>query len=228
MPKHGKKYEEALKKVERRPYALAEAVDLLKEIAYVKFDQSVDIDMRLNVDPRHADQQVRGTVALPHGTGKSVRVAVFAKGEKIKEAEEAGADIVGADDLVKRVQEGFLDFDAAVATPDMMRDVGKLGRVLGPRGMMPNPKVGTVTFNLKEAVGELKAGKVEFRVDKTGIVHVAIGKLSFDSDKLAENVKALCEAVNRAKPAAAKGQYVKSLFLSASQSPSIKLDTATL
>lgn len=228
MPKHGRKYTEKKKLVGKQAVSLDEALKLLKDLSYVKFDQSVDIDIRLNVDPRHADQQVRGTVALPHGTGKTVRVAVFAKGEKIREAEEAGADIVGAEDLVKKVQDGFLDFDAAVSTPDMMREVGKLGRVLGPRGMMPNPKVGTVTFNLKEAVSELKSGRVEFRVDKTGIVHCAVGKMSFEDGKLGENIKTLLEAVNKAKPSAAKGQYIKSMFLSGSQTPSIKLDTATV
>jgi large subunit ribosomal protein L1 len=193
----------------------------------VKFDEAVDLDIRLNVDPRHADQQVRGTVSLPHGTGKTVRVAVFAKGEKVREAQEAGADHVGSEDLVEKVAGGFTDFEAAVSTPDMMREVGKLGRVLGPRGLMPNPKVGTVTFNLREAIQELKAGKVEFRVDKTGIVHVSIGKMSFDSEKLRENAKILFDAVNRAKPAAAKGQYIRSAFVSGSQTPSIKLDTAS-
>ncbi|MBN1477103.1 50S ribosomal protein L1 [Candidatus Sumerlaeota bacterium] len=228
MPRHGKKYRESAKKVPKRPHAIDEALALLGQITYAKFDQSVDLDVRLNVDPRHADQQVRGTVALPHGTGRTVRVAVFAKGEKIREAEEAGADVVGGEDLVKRVQEGFLDFDAAVATPDMMRDVGKLGRVLGPRGMMPNPKVGTVTFDLAHAVTQLKAGQVEFRVDKSGIVHCSIGRMSFEPAKLRENAQALMTAILRAKPAVAKGQYVRSLHISASQSPSIKLDTAAL
>jgi large subunit ribosomal protein L1 len=228
MPKHGKKYRDSAKRIPQRPHAIDEALALLGEVAYAKFDQSVDLDVRLNVDPRHADQQVRGTVALPHGTGRSVRVAVFAKGEKVREAEEAGADIVGGEDLVKRVQEGFLEFDAAVATPDMMRDVGKLGRVLGPRGMMPNPKVGTVTFDLANAVTQLKAGQVEFRVDKSGIVHCSIGKMSFEPTQLRENAQALMTAILRAKPAAAKGQFVRSLHISASQSPSIKLDTATL
>jgi large subunit ribosomal protein L1 len=228
MPKHGKKYRDSAKKIPKRPHGIDEALALLSEITYAKFDQSVDLDVRLNVDPRHADQQVRGTVALPHGTGRTVRVAVFAKGEKVHEAEQAGADIVGGEDLVKRVQEGFLDFDAAVATPDMMRDVGKLGRVLGPRGMMPNPKVGTVTFDLANAVTQLKSGQVEFRVDKSGIVHSAIGRMSFEPAKLCENAQALMTAILRARPAAAKGQYVKSLHISASQSPSIKLDTAAL
>lgn len=225
MPKHGKKYRDAAKKIERRPHEIGEALALLKQVHYVKFDESVDLDVRLNVDPRHADQQVRGTVVLPHGTGKTVRVAVFAKGEKLREAEEAGADIVGAEDLVERVQAGFLDFDAAVATPDMMKDVGKLGRVLGPRGLMPNPKLGTVTFNLREAVAELKAGKVEFRADKAGIVHCTIGKMSFPEEKLRDNCRALTEALLKAKPSAAKGQYIRSMHVSGSQSPAIPLDS---
>jgi large subunit ribosomal protein L1 len=227
MPQHGKKYRERSKLVEKRDHTLDEAIEILKKLTYVKFDEAVDLDIRLNVDPRHADQQVRGTVSLPHGTGKTVRVAVFAKGEKVREAQEAGADHVGSEDLVEKVAGGFTDFEAAVSTPDMMREVGKLGRVLGPRGLMPNPKVGTVTFNLREAIQELKAGKVEFRVDKTGIVHVSIGKMSFDSEKLRENAKILFDAVNRAKPAAAKGQYIRSAFVSGSQTPSIKLDTAS-
>jgi large subunit ribosomal protein L1 len=228
VPKHGKKYVAAASKIEKRSYPIDEAVKLLQQASYVKFDQGVDLDIRLGVDPRHADQQVRGTVALPHGLGKTVRVAVFAKGEKLREAEEAGADIAGAEDLVERVSKGFLDFDAAVATPDMMREVGKLGRVLGPRGLMPNPKVGTVTMNIREAITELKAGKVEFRVDKAGIVHVSIGKMSFDPAKLRDNAKALIEAIVRAKPAAAKGQYIRSLYMSGSQTPSIRLDSDTL
>ncbi|NUP89484.1 MAG: 50S ribosomal protein L1 [Candidatus Sumerlaeia bacterium] len=228
MPKHGKKYTAAVAKIEQRPYPIDEAVHLLKDVSYVKFDQAVDLDIRLGVDPRHADQQVRGTVALPHGLGKTIRVAVFAKGEKLREAEEAGADVAGAEDLVEKVSKGFVDFDAAVSTPDMMREVGKLGRVLGPRGLMPNPKVGTVTMNLREAIQELKAGKVEFRVDKAGIVHVSIGKMSFEPAKLRDNAKALIDAIVRAKPAAAKGQYIRSLYISGSQTPSIRLDTDTL
>jgi large subunit ribosomal protein L1 len=229
MPKHGKKYSEALAKIDRRrSYPADEALKLLKEIPHVKFDQSVDVDIRLNVDPRHADQQVRGTVALPHGTGKTVRVAVFAKGEKLREAQEAGADIAGGEDLVTKVQGGFLDFEAAISTPDMMREVGKLGRVLGPRGMMPNPKTGTVTFDLRQAIEELKAGRVEFRVDKFGIIHCAVGKMSFEADKLHDNVHALMEAIRKAKPAAAKGQYIRSLSVSGSQTPGIKLDTESV
>lgn len=226
MPKHGKKYTAAVAKIEQRPYPIDEAVHLLKDVSYVKFDQAVDLDIRLGVDPRHADQQVRGTVALPHGLGKTIRVAVFAKGEKLREAEEAGADVAGAEDLVEKVSKGFVDFDAAVSTPDMMREVGKLGRVLGPRGLMPNPKVGTVTMNLREAIQELKAGKVEFRVDKAGIVHVSIGKMSFEPAKLRDNAKALIDAIVRAKPAAAKGRYILSITLTTTMGPGIRVDSS--
>jgi large subunit ribosomal protein L1 len=228
MARRGKKYTEKAKLVDGRPYPVDEALPLLKQISHVKFDEGVDLDVRLNVDPRHADQQVRGTVSLPHGTGRTVRVAVFAKGEKQREAEEAGADIWGGEDLVEKVKGGFLDFDAAVATPDMMRDVGKLGRVLGPRGLMPNPKVGTVTFNIRQAVQELKAGKVEFRVDKTGIIHASIGKMSFETDHLRDNARTLVDAIVKARPAAAKGQFIRSLHISGSQTPPIRLDTATV
>jgi large subunit ribosomal protein L1 len=228
MARRGKKYTEKAKLVDGRPYPVDEALPLLKQISHVKFDEGVDLDVRLNVDPRHADQQVRGTVSLPHGTGRTVRVAVFAKGEKQREAEEAGADIWGGEDLVEKVKGGFLDFDAAVATPDMMRDVGKLGRVLGPRGLMPNPKVGTVTFNIRQAVQELKAGKVEFRVDKTGIIHASIGKMSFETDHLRDNARTLVDAIVKARPAAAKGQFIRSLHICGSQTPPIRLDTATV
>ncbi len=227
MPKHGKKYLEKAKLVDReKRYAIADAIDLLKELTYVKFDESVTLDVRLGVDPRAADQQVRGTCALPHGTGKTVRVAVFAQGDKIKEAEDAGADVVGGDDLAKRIQDGFLDFDAAIATPDMMRVVGRLGKVLGPRGMMPNPKAGTVTPNLKDAIEGLKAGRVEYRVDRFGIVHVMVGKLSFEKGQLAENVKMLLNTLHKARPAAAKGRYMKSISLSSTMSPGIRIETA--
>ena len=226
MAKHGKKYREAVQKVETRPYPLREALDLAKDAAYAKFDESVEVALRLGVDPKHADQMVRGTVVLPHGLGKTARVLVFAAGEKIREAEEAGADHVGGEDLAKRIEGGWLDFDAVVATPDMMRVVGRLGKVLGPRGLMPNPKAGTVAVDVARAVQDIKAGKVEFRVDKTGIIHAPIGKLSFGTDKLKENADALIGAVVKAKPSAAKGKYVKGLSLSSTMGPGIKVDEA--
>ncbi len=228
MGKHGKKYRSAADSVESRPYPLAEAVELVKSKAFAKFDEGVDIAIRLGVDPRHADQMVRGTVPLPHGTGKKVRVAVFATGEKLKEAEDAGADIVGGEELAKKVAGGFLDFDAVVATPDMMREVGKLGRVLGPRGLMPNPKVGTVTFEVAEAVGQIKAGKIEFRVDKAGIIHAPFGKVSFTPEQLTENAEAIIAAVMRAKPAAAKGKYVKSVTISTTMGPGVRVDDSAM
>jgi len=221
--KHGKKFRGAEGKVEKRPHSVAEAVKLAKENAFAKFDETVEIAMRLGVDPKHADQMVRGTVVLPHGLGKSVRVAVFASGDKMKEAEDAGAETVGGEDLAKKIEGGWLDFDAVVATPDMMRVVGRLGRVLGPRGLMPNPKTGTVTTDVTKAVQELKAGKVEFRVDKTGIIHAPLGKVSFGADQLTENAEALIHAVLRAKPAAAKGTYMRSVAISSTMSPAIKL-----
>jgi large subunit ribosomal protein L1 len=223
--KRGKKYRDVSAKVDRtKKYALDEAVRLLKEIAYAKFDESVDLAVRLNVDPRNAEQQVRGTVVLPHGTGKKVRVAVFVKGEKLREAQEAGADFVGGDDLVEKVKGGWLDFDVAIATPDMMRDVGKLGKILGPRGLMPNPKSGTVTFDLANAIKETRAGKVEYRVDRTGIMHCSIGKTSFTPEQLRENAQTLLDAVYRAKPASVKGQYVRSICLSSTMSPGIPVE----
>ena len=225
MAKRGKKYLEAVKLVDRtKLYEVKEAVDLAVKTAVKNFDETIEVAVRLGVDPRHADQQVRGTVTLPHGTGKTVRVLVFAKGDKIKEAEEAGADVVGSDELVAKVQEGFLDFDVAVATPDMMGSVGKLGRILGPKGLMPNPKTGTVTFDVGKAVQEIKAGKIEFRVDKTKIVHAPIGKKSFGVEKLTENFKAFMEAIIKAKPAAAKGQYQRSVVISSSMGPGIKIN----
>jgi large subunit ribosomal protein L1 len=228
MPKHGKKYRAALEKYDpSKVYSLPEAVEILKKIAFANFNETVNLDLKLGVDPRHADQQVRGTVTLPHGTGKTVRVAVFAKGEKAAEAEAAGADIVGAEDLVAKVAAGFTDFDAAVATPDMMREVGKLGKILGPRGLMPNPKTGTVTMDVAKAIQEIKSGKVEFRVDKTGNVHVPIGKIQFTNEQLVENAQAVLDAIAKAKPAAAKGTYMKSITLSSTMSPGIKVAYST-
>ena len=227
MPKHGKKYEAARTKVDRaRRYTLEEACSLVGETGVAKFDESVDVAVRLGVNPKYADQMVRGAVVMPHGTGKSVRVAVFAKGDKAKEASEAGADIVGADDLVEQVQGGMMDFDATVATPDLMGLVGRLGRVLGPRGLMPNPKVGTVTFDVGKAVQELKAGRVEFRVEKAGIVHVPLGRVSFGATKIRDNLLALMELLLKLKPSTAKGTYVRSVAMSSTMGPSIRLDPA--
>jgi large subunit ribosomal protein L1 len=227
MPKSGKKFLAAKAKVEPRAYPLADAMKLIRDVKYTKFDESVDIAMLLGVDPKHADQMVRGTVVLPHGTGKSKRVAVIAGADKAKEAQEAGADHVGAEDLVEKIQGGFLDFEALVATPDMMRLVGKLGKVLGPKGLMPNPKAGTVTMDVGKAVREIKAGKVEFRVDKTSIIHASIGKTSFDEKKLEENAAAFIRAVHRAKPASAKGKYFRTVSLSSTMGPGIEIDSAS-
>lgn len=225
MPKFGKNYAEAAKLIDRaKLYDPAEALELVKQTAKAKFDETVEVAVRLGVDPRHADQQVRGAVSLPAGTGKTVRVLVFAKGDKAKEAEAAGADIVGAEDIVSKIQEGWLDFDVAVATPDMMGMVGKLGRVLGPRGLMPNPKTGTVTFDVANAIKEIKAGKVEYRTDKAGIIAAPIGKISFEVDSLAINFKALMDALIRAKPAAAKGVYLKSITIASTMGPGIKVN----
>src|SRR5256885_8794126 len=226
MARHGKKYRAAAEKVEQRPYQLDEAMQLLKKIAYAKFNETVELSMLLGVDPKHADQMVRGTTVLPHGTGQTKRVLVIAAGEKQKEAQDAGADLVGGDDMVQKIQEGWVDFDAVIATPDMMRSVGKLGKVLGPRGLMPNPKTGTVTFDVIKALQEIKAGKVEFRVDKTSIIHVPVGKIQFTAEQLRDNASAIINAVKKAKPAAAKGKYVKSMYISSTMSPSIALDTA--
>ena len=224
MPRHGKKFAAAKEKVESRLHQLEEAIRVVREAAFAKFDESVEVSLRLGVNPKHADQMVRGTVVLPHGTGKSKRVLVIAGGEKVKEAEGAGADFVGGAEVVGKIQEGWLDFDAVIATPDMMREVGKLGKVLGPRGMMPNPKTGTVTFDVASAVQEIKAGKVEFRVDKTAIIHVPVGRLSFDDAKLADNTRTLVRAVLRAKPAAAKGKYVKSIYVASTMGPGVAVD----
>ena len=229
MANRGKKYLEAAKKVEReKTYSLTEAAELLKETGTAKFDETADIAIKLGVDPRKADQMVRGTVLLPHGTGKEVKILVFAKGEKEQEAKDAGADFVGADDMVEKVKGGWLDFDKAVATPDMMGVVGKVARVLGPRGLMPNPKVGTVTFDLKETIGDLKKGKVEFRTEKGGILHVPVGRVSFDKEKLCENIQALLDTVNRLKPLSSKGQYFKNVVLSSTMGPGIKIDVAAV
>jgi large subunit ribosomal protein L1 len=227
MPTTAKKHKAALAQVDRtRNYPLKEGVEVIKGTAYAKFDETVDLAVRLGVDPRHADQMVRGAVVLPNGLGKTVRVLVFAKGEKEKEARDAGADYVGAEDLVAKIQEGWFDFDTAIATPDMMGVVGKIGKLLGPRGLMPNPKVGTVTFDVARAVTESKSGKVEFRVEKAGIVHAPVGKASFDAVKLQENILALMDALMKAKPSAAKGTYVKKITLSTTMGPGLRVDTS--
>ncbi|MCC7176298.1 MAG: 50S ribosomal protein L1 [Bryobacterales bacterium] len=226
MPQlQGKKYRTAAQQLERRPYPLEDAVPLVQKVKFAKFDETVELHMRLGVDPKHADQMVRGTVVLPNGLGKSKRVLVIASGEKQREAQQAGADFVGGEDMVTKIQqESWTDFDAVVATPDMMRSVGKLGKILGPRGLMPNPKTGTVTMDVARAVHEVKAGKVEFRVDKTGVLHVPLGKVSFQSDKLVENAQTLIQAVLRAKPAAAKGKYVRSATICSTMGPGVSLD----
>ena len=225
MKKHGKKYRAAAEKIEDgRKYTLEDAVRKLKEIAFAKFDETVELTMWLGVDPRKADQLVRGTIVLPHGLGRSKTVLVIAQGEKIKEAEEAGADLVGGQDMVDKIKGGWLEFDAVIATPDMMRLVGGLGKILGPRGLMPNPKTGTVTFDVKTAVKETKAGKVEYRVDKTGVIHTAVGKVSFDEVKIAENTRALIDAVAKAKPSTAKGKYMKKVNIACTMSPGVLLD----
>ncbi len=225
MAKNGKKYVEVKKKIDpQKKYTVGDALGLVLESAYAKFDESVDVALRLGVDPRHADQMVRGSIVLPHGTGKTTRVLVFAKGEKVKEAEEAGADFVGAEDMAEKIQGGWLEFDKVIATPDMMGTVGKLGRILGPRGMMPNPKLGTVTFDVAKAVGEMKAGRVDFRVDKVGIVHCSVGKVSFGSEKIMDNLKALLEIVLKLKPSSSKGTYLKSVALSSTMGPGVRVD----
>jgi large subunit ribosomal protein L1 len=223
--KHGKKYQDSRKLIDRlAAYDPADAIDLTKKTAKAKFDETIEISIRLGVDPRHADQQVRGAVVLPHGTGKTVRVLVFAKGDKAKEAEAAGADFVGAEDMVAKIQGNWFGFDACVATPDMMGVVGRLGRVLGPKGLMPNPKSGTVTQDVARAISDIKAGKVEYRVDKTSVIHCPIGKASFDNEKLSENLGVLMDAVVKAKPSAAKGTYLRSIVLSATMGPGVKVN----
>ncbi len=229
MAQHGKKYREAAKLVERtRAYAPAEAVALVKQTSVVSFDPSIEAHIRLGVDPRHADQMVRGTIVLPHGTGKVVRVVVFAQGEKAQEALRAGADEVGGEDLVKKIEGGWLDFDVAVATPDMMGMVGKLGRILGRRGLMPNPKAGTVTFDVERAIGEVKAGRVEYKVDKGAIIHVSVGKASFEDDALVANLAVLLDAVNRAKPSGAKGTYLRGMTIASTMGPGVRVDLPAL
>jgi len=227
--KVSKRVQQLLEKIDtKKTYTIEEATALAKDLKSAKFDETVELALRLNVDPRHADQMVRGAVVLPHGTGKNVRVAVFAKGAKADEAKEAGADIVGAEDLVEQIQGGNIDFDIVIATPDMMGQVGKIGRILGPKGLMPNPKTGTVTMDVAQAVKNAKGGQVNFRVDKKGNIHAGIGKASFDADKLAENLKAFVAAINKQKPAAAKGRYIQNGALSLTMSPSVKLDTTQL
>ena len=224
----GKKLETAFAKVERKLYDLQEASELVKELAFAKFDESVELALRLGVDPKRADQMVRGTTVLPHGTGKKVRILVFAKGEKEQEARQAGADFVGAEDLLEKIKEGWLDFDTAVATPDLMGSVGKLGKILGPRGLMPNPKTGTVTFEVGKAIEEIRKGRVEFKVDKSGIVHVPIGKVSFEAKHIKENAQTIFDSVVKAKPSSSKGRYVRSATLSCTMGPGIPLDGAGL
>jgi len=230
MRTHGKKFTAAKGQVENKPYTLADALPLVQKIKFAKFDETIALSIRLGVDPKHADQMVRGTVVLPHGLGgKAKRVAVITAGDKIKEAQAAGADFVGGEDLVARIQnENWLDFDALVATPDMMRSVGKLGKVLGPKGLMPNPKTGTVTTDVAKAIKEIKAGKVEYRVDKNGVVHAPCGKVSFGDSKLTENIRALAESVMKAKPPAAKGKYVRSVTISSTMGPGVRVDLASI
>lgn len=224
----GKKYDSAKTQVEERPYTVEDAVGLLKKIHFTKFNETIEVHMRLGVDPKHADQMVRGTVVLPHGLGKTMKVCVIASGDKIREAEQAGAEIVGGDDVVDKIAGGWIEFDAVVATPDMMRSMSKLGKVLGPRGLMPNPKTGTVTFDVAKAIREVKAGKVEFRTDKTGIIHAPVGKIEFSKDQLSENAHTLIDSVLKARPAAVKGKYVKRITVASTMSPGIDLDLMAL
>jgi large subunit ribosomal protein L1 len=228
MAKRGKKYIEAKKKVENRKYDLEEAIKLALDIAYASFDETVDVAIRLGVNPKYSDQMVRGGVALPNGLGREIRVIAFCKGEKQQEAQEAGADVVGAEDLVKKIQEGWLDFDKAVATPDMMSQVGKVGRILGPRGLMPNAKTGTVTFDIGAAIKELKKGMVEYKVDKAGIIHAPVGKVSFGVERLKENIQALLDSINKAKPSSVKGAYFLGMAVSTTMGPGIKIDASNI
>jgi large subunit ribosomal protein L1 len=228
MAKVGKKYEAAKKAIELRPYTVEDAMGILKKVHFVKFNETVEVHMRLGVDPKHADQMVRGTVVLPNGLGKKKTVLVIASGDKLKEAELAGAEVVGGDDIVEKIAGGWTDFDACIATPDMMRGVGRLGKVLGPRGLMPNPKTGTVTMDVAKAVREVKAGKVEFRVDKTGIIHAPVGKIEFTKDQLSENAHTLIDSVMKARPAAVKGKYVKRITVASTMSPGVDLDLVAL
>jgi len=229
MRKSGKNITKSRAAVEQRPYALEDAVTLLQKVKFAKFDETVEVTLRLGVDPKHADQMVRGTVVLPHGLGKSKKVLVIATGDKVREAEAAGADIVGGEEIVERIQkENWTDYDAVIATPDMMRSVGRLGKVLGPRGLMPNPKTGTVTFDVAKAVQEVKAGKVEFRTDKTALVHVPVGKISFTPDKLVENATTVISSVVKAKPAVAKGKYIRGCYISSTMGPGVQVDTTAV
>jgi large subunit ribosomal protein L1 len=229
MPKHGKRYNKIVEEFDRTiAYTMKDAVNMIKKAANAKFDESIEFIVNLGVDPKKADQQVRGTVSLPHGTGKTVRIVVFAEGDLAKEAQEAGADLVGSDDLAKKIQEGFLDFDLAIAAPDMMKYVGRLGKVLGPRGMMPNPKTGTVTNEVGQAVKDFKAGRIEYRADKAGGVHVPVGKASFTEEQLCDNLRTVINALLRAKPTSAKGTYMKAVYLSSTMGPGIKVDTSDL
>lgn len=228
MARMGKKWQAAAAKIEPRVYGLKEAVELVKQLAYAKFDESVDLALRLGVDPKRSDQMVRGTTVLPHGTGKKLRVLVFAKGEKEQEARAAGADYVGAEDLMEKIKGGWLEFDQTIATPDLMGAVGKLGKVLGPRGLMPNPKTGTVTFDVAKALADIRKGRVEYKVDKAGVVHAPVGKVSFDANKLYENAHAVLDSVMKARPASVKGRYLKSATISSTMGPPVKLDAAAI